>query len=265
MGSATAVGSAKSVEAFRTGLRDLGYVEGRNIVIEFQWAEGKYERLPALLAELVRRHVDVLVVHGTPGTRAAKSATTTIPIVVAIVGDALASGIVTSLARPEANLTGSTYFLTELNAKRLELLKDVFPYVARVAVLSNPDNPVSKLIIPAMTAAAAPLKIELELAKTQGPTEFDSAFAAMAKSCVDAVVVTQDGEFAASFKTIAALAARIKLPTIGSKEYAEAGGLIGYGVNLLGLYRRAAYFVDLILKGARAADLPMEQPTTDIA
>lgn len=261
LGSATAVGSAKSVEAFRTGLRDLGYVEGKNIVIEFQWAEGKYERLPALLAELVRRHVDVLVVHGTPGTRAAKSATTTIPIVVAIVGDALASGIVTSLARPEANLTGSTYFLTELNAKRLELLKDVFPYVARVAVLSNPDNPVSESIIPAMTAAAAPLKIELELAKTQGPTEFDGAFAAMAKSRVDAVVVTQDGEFAASFKTIAELAARIKLPTIGSKEYAEAGGLIGYGVNLLSLYHRAAYFVDLILKGARPADLPVEQPT----
>ncbi len=261
LGSATAVGSAKSVEAFRTGLRDLGYVEGKNIVVEFQWAEGKYERLPALLAELVRRHVDVLVVHGTPGTRAAKSATTTIPIVVAIVGDALASGIVNSLARPEANLTGSTYFLTELNAKRLELLKDVFPYVARVAVLSNPDNPVSESIIPAMTAAAAPLKIELELAKTHGPTEFDSAFAAMAKSRVDAVVITQDGEFAASFKTIAALAARMKLPTIGSKEYAEAGGLIGYGVNLLSLYRRAAYFVDLILKGARPADLPVEQPT----
>jgi putative ABC transport system substrate-binding protein len=205
--------------------------------------------------------VDVLVVHGTPGTRAAKQATRTIPIVVAIVGDALASGIVTSLARPDANVTGSTYFLTELNAKRLELLKDVFPSVARVAALSNPDNPVSESIIPAMTAAAAPLKIELELAKTQGPMEFDSAFAAMAKSRVDAVVVTQDGEFAASFKTIAALAARIKLPTIGSKEYAEAGGLIGYGVNLLSLYRRAAYFVDLILKGARPADLPVEQPT----
>ena len=261
LGSATAVGSAKSVEAFRTGLRDLGYVEGKNIVIEFQWAEGNYERLPALLAELIRRKVDILVVHGTPGTRAAKQATTTIPIVVAIVGDALASGIVTSLARPEANLTGSTYFLTELNVKRLELLKDVFPYVARVAALSNPDNPVSESIIPAMTAAAAPLKIELELAKTQGSTEFDDAFAAMAKSRVDAVVVTQDGEFAASFKTIATLAARIKLPSIGSKEYAEAGGLLGYGVNLLSLYRRAAYFVDLILKGARPADIPIEQPT----
>src|SRR5690242_4386795 len=261
LGSATAVGSAKSVEAFRTGLRDLGYVEGKNIFIEFQWAEGRYERLPVLLAELIRRNVDVLVVHGTPGTRAAKQATTTIPIVVAIVGDALASGIVTSLARPEANLTGSTYFLTELNVKRLELLKDAFPDVARVAALSNPDNPVSESIIPAMTAAAAPLKIEVKLAKTQGPTEFDGAFAAMATSRVDAVVVTQDGEFAANLKTIATLAARMKLPSIGSKEYAEDGGLLGYGVNLLNLYRRAAYFVDLILKGARPADLPVEQPT----
>jgi len=261
LGSATAAGSAKSVEAFRAGLRDLGYVEGKNLVIEFKWAEGKYERLPALVAELMSHKVDVLVVHGTPGTHAAKQVTRTIPIVVAIVGDALASGIVTSLARPDANVTGSTYFLTELNAKRLELLKDVFPSVTRVAVLSNPDNPVSESIIPAMTAAAAPLKIELELAKTQGPTEFDSAFAAMARSHVDAVVVTQDGEFAASFKTIATLAARAKLASIGSKEYAEAGGLIGYGVNLLSLYRRAAYFVDLILKGARPADLPVEQPT----
>src|SRR5258705_1706574 len=250
LGSATAVGSAKSVEALRTCLRALGYIEGKNIVIEFQWAEGRYERLPALLAELMRRNIDILVVHGTPGTRAAKQATTTIPIVVAIVGDALASGIVTSLARPEANLTGSTYFLTELNAKRLELLKDVFPYFARVAVLSNPDNPVSESIIPAMMAVAPPLKIELELTKTQGPTEFDGAFAAMAKSRVDAVVVTQDGEFAASFKTIATLAARIKLPSIGSKEYAEAGRLLGYGVKFLTPSRRAAYFVELVLKGS---------------
>src|SRR5437762_11699471 len=169
LGSASAVGSAKSVEAFRTGLRDLGYVVGKNSVIEFQWVEGKYERLPALLAELIRRNVDVLVVHGTPGTRAAKQATTTIPIVVAIVGDALASGIVTSLARPEANLTGSTYFLTELNVKRLELLKDAFPYVARVSALSYPDNPLSQSINPRMTGACAPLKIELDTATTPTP------------------------------------------------------------------------------------------------
>ena len=261
LGSATAAGSAKSVEALRAGLRDFGHVEGRNIVIEFRWAEGKYDRLSDLVAELIRLNVDVIVTHGTPGTRTAKQATTTIPIVMAISGDAIATGIVTSLAQPEANLTGSTFFLPELNAKRLELLKEACPQVARVAALSNPNNPVSKPIIPAMQAAATPLKLEIDAATAQGPSEFDSAFAAMAKSRVDAVVVTEDGEFAASFGTIAALSAANKLASIGSPEYAQAGGLIGYGVNLPGLYRRAAYFVDRILKGAKPADLPIEQPT----
>jgi putative tryptophan/tyrosine transport system substrate-binding protein len=261
LGSATAAGSAKSVEAFRAGLRDFGHVESRNIVIEFRWAEGKYDRLNDLVAELIRLNVDVIVTHGTPGTRTAKQATTTIPIVMAISGDAIATGIVTSLARPEANLTGSTFFLPELNAKRLELLKEACPQVARVAALSNPNNPVSKPIIPAMQAAATPLKLEIDAAKAQGPSEYDSAFAAMAKSRVDAVVVTEDGEFAASFGAIAALSAANRLASIGSPEYAQAGGLIGYGVNLPGLYRRAAYFIDRVLKGAKPADLPIEQPT----
>ena len=143
LGSASATGSAKSVEALRTGLRELGYVEGRNIVIEFRWAEGKYDRLSDLVAELIRLNVDVIVTHGTPGTRTAKKATSTIPIVMAISGDAIATGLVTSLARPEANVTGSTFFITQLNAKRLELVKEVCPHVARVAALSNPNNPVS--------------------------------------------------------------------------------------------------------------------------
>jgi putative tryptophan/tyrosine transport system substrate-binding protein len=262
LGSATAAGSAESVKALRAGLRDFGHVEGRNIVIEFRWAEGKYDRLSDLVAELIRLNVDVIVTHGTPGTRTAKQATTTIPIVMAISGDAIATGIVRSLAQPEANLTGSTFFLPELNAKRLELLKEACPQVARVAALSNPNNPVSKPIIPAMQAGATSLKLEIiDAAKAQGPSEFDSAFAAMVKSRVDAVVVTEDGEFAASFGTIAALSAANKLASIGSPEYARAGGLIGYGVNLPGLYRRAAYFIDRILKGAKPADLPIEQPT----
>jgi putative tryptophan/tyrosine transport system substrate-binding protein len=166
LGSATAAGSAKSVEAFRAGLRDFGHVESRNIVIEFRWAEGKYDRLNDLVAELIRLNVDVIVTHGTPGTRTAKQATTTIPIVMAISGDAIATGIVTSLARPEANLTGSTFFLPELNAKRLELLKEACPQVARVAALSNPNNPVSKPIIPAMQAAAIPLRLEIDAARS---------------------------------------------------------------------------------------------------
>ena len=261
LGSASAPGSAKSVEALRTGLRDLGYVEGKNIVIEFRWAEGRYDRLSALVTVLIRLKVDLIVTHGTPGTRAAKKATSTIPIVMAISGDAIATGLVTSLARPEANVTGSTFFIPQLNAKRLELVKEVCPYVARVAALSNPNNPVSKPIIPAMQAAATPLKLDFDIAEAQGPGEFDRAFASMAKRGVDAVVITEDGEFAASFGAIAALALANKLASIGAQEYAKAGGLIGYGVDLLGLYRRAAYFIDKILKGSRPADLPIEQPT----
>lgn len=261
LGSGSAIGSSKSVEALRTGLRDLGYVEGKNIGIEFRWAEGKYDRLSDLVAELIRLNVDVIVTHGTPGTRTAKQATSTIPIVMAISGDAIATGLVTSLARPEANVTGSTFFIPQLNAKRLELVKEVCPHVTRVAALSNPNNPVSNPIIPAMQAVASPLKLELDVAEAQSPSEFDIAFASMAKRRVDAVVITEDGEFAASFGAIATLAAANKLASIGAREYAQAGGLIGYGVNLLDLYRRAAYFVDKILRGTKPADLPIEQPT----
>jgi putative tryptophan/tyrosine transport system substrate-binding protein len=261
LGSATSAGSAKPVESFRTGLREFGYIEGTNIGIEFRWAEGNYDRLPHLVAELIGKNVDVLITHGTPAALVAKQATTTIPIVMAIIGDAVANGLVASLARPEANITGSTYFLPQLNAKRLELLKEACPQVSRPAALSNPDNPVSRPNIQAMQAAAPSLSLAVEVVQAQSPTEFGPAFATMAKNRIDSVVVTQDGEFAASFRAIATLALANKLPSIGAKEYAEAGGLIGYGVDILGLYRRAAYFVDRILKGAKPADLPIEQPT----
>jgi putative ABC transport system substrate-binding protein len=179
----------------------------------------------------------------------------------AISGDAVATGIVTNLGRPDANVTGSTFFLPELNVKRLELLREVLPHVTHIGALSNPANPVSTPIVSAMTAAATPLQLEIEVFSVHGPNDFTSAFEAVAKSRVNAVAVTEDGEFAASFRTIAALAVAKKLPSIGSKEYAEAGGLIGYGVNILSLYRRAAYFIDRILKGSKPADLPIEQPT----
>jgi putative ABC transport system substrate-binding protein len=191
----------------------------------------------------------------------AKQATRTIPIVMAISGDAVATGLVGSLARPEANVTGSTFFLPQLNAKRLEVLKEALPDVAHPAALSNPDNPVSKPIIPAMQSAATALTLNLEVSRAQGPNEFDRAFEAMVRSRVDSVIVTEDGEFEPSFGAIARLALGNRLPSIGSKEYADEGGLTGYGVNILGLYRRAAYFVDRILKGAKPADLPVEQPT----
>src|SRR3954453_19529333 len=221
LGSASASGSAKAVEALRSGLRYLGYVEGKNIAIEFRWAEGRYDRLADLVAELVRLDVDVIVTHGTPGTAAAKQVTSTTPIVMAISGDAVATGLVRSLARPEANVTGSTFFIPQLNAKRLELVKEICPHVAGVAALSNPSNPVSRPIIPAMQSAAARLNLKFDVAEVQGPGEFDLAFASIAARRVDAVVVTEDGEFAAGFGAIAALAAANKLPSIGAQEYAK--------------------------------------------
>jgi putative ABC transport system substrate-binding protein len=229
--------------------------------MEFRWAEEKYDRLPQLVRELIAAQVDLLITHGTPGTRAARQATSTIPIVMAISGDAVATGLVSSLARPEANVTGSTFFLPELNAKRLEVLKEAFPKTLHPTALSNPDNPVSRPIILAMQSAATALRLTLGVARAEGPSEFDRAFEAMAGSQVDAVVVTEDGEFAPNFRTIAALALKNRLPSIGAKEYAETGGLIGYGANILALYRRAAYFVDRILKGAKPDELPVEQPT----
>ena len=261
LGAATAAGSASAIDALRAGLREFGYFEGQNIVIEFRWAEEWYDRLPQLVRELIAARVDLLVTHGTPGTRAARQATSTIPIVMAISGDAVATGLISNLARPEANITGSTFFLPELNAKRLEVLKEASPNMSHPAALSNPDNPVSKPIIPALQSAATALGLSLGVARLQGPGEFDRAFQSMAASSVDAVIVTEDGEFAPNFRTIAALAVQNKLPSIGAKEYGEAGGLIGYGTNILALYRRAAYFVDRILKGTKPADLPVEQPT----
>jgi putative tryptophan/tyrosine transport system substrate-binding protein len=262
IGSGSASGSTRSVEALRMGLSEHGYHEGQNISIEFRWAEGDYDRLHGLAAELVRLKVDVLVTHGTPGTLAAKQATTSIPIVMAISGDAPSTGLVTNLARPEANVTGSTYFLSELNAKRLQWLHDIFPTVTKIAALSNPGNPISRPIMTAMETMAANLKMSVEQFKVGAPTEFETAFAAMAPGRIDAVVVTEDGEFAASHRVISDLAMAKNLLSIGATDFASAGGLIGYGANILELYRRAGYFVDRIIKGAKPADLPVERPTT---
>jgi putative ABC transport system substrate-binding protein len=262
LGTASASGFARRVEALREGLRDLGYVEGKNLVIEFRWADGKYERLPELAAELVRLKVDVIVTHGPVGSPAAKNATTTIPIVVTAVGDPVAFGLVASLARPGGNVTGMASLSSEVAAKRLELLKDAFPRIRRVAVLLNPDSPTgSGPGFRLMEATAASLKLELHRFGVRGPGEFESAFAAMAKQRVDAVVVMDDGVLAANVGAIAKLAAKMRLPSIGLGEFAEAGGLMAYGVNRLESFRRAATFVDKILKGAKPADLPIEQPT----
>jgi putative ABC transport system substrate-binding protein len=264
LGVSTAAAWGPRVEAFRAGLRDLGYVEGKNIVIEFRFAEGKYDRLPELAAELVRLKVDVIVTHAVPGALAAKQATATIPIPVVMtnVADAVGSGIVASLAHPGGNITGDTFFVPELAAKRLELLKDSFPRVRRVAVLVNPDNAGTGLSLQAMEIAAKGVNIALLRFHARGAADLDGAFAAMASENVEALAVIEDVALIASFKRIAELAVKQRLPSISFIEYADAGGLFGYGANFLALYRRAPVFVDKILKGGKPADIPIERPTT---
>ena len=247
------------VNALQEGLRDLGYVEGKNIVIEYRWAEGKYDRLPELASQLVHLNVDVIVTHGTPGVLAAKRATTTSPIVIAAVADPVASGLVASLAHPGGNVTGSSYFAPELHAKRLELLKEAMPRMTSVAALLNPDNSSIAPLLKETQIAATQLKVGLERFEVRGPSEFESAFSAMAKRRVDAVVVFDDPMLIANRKAVADLAAKQRIASVGQKEFAEAGGLIGYGQILFEMFRRAAYFVDKILKGAKPADLPVEQ------
>ena len=261
LGATTASSYARHVEALRLGLRDLGYVEGKNLTIEYRWAEDKYDRLPDLAAELVRLKVDVIVTHTTPGTLAAKHATTTIPIVMAISGDAVATGLVASIARPGGNITGSSFFFPELNAKRLELLTEARPTARRMAALVNPINPAHALALKARESLAAALKVELEVVEVRAPQDVSDIFSAMVKRRVEAISVLDDPMLIANARQIADLAVSTRLPTIGFREIVDAGGLIAYSVDFPAAWRRAAGFVDQILKGAKPADLPVEQPT----
>jgi putative tryptophan/tyrosine transport system substrate-binding protein len=247
------------LEAFRSGLRDHGYEEGKNTVIEFRWAEDNYDRLSELAAELVRLNVDVLVTYGTPGTLAAKRATATTPIVMAYIGDALATGIIASLARPGGNVTGSTYFLSELMAKRLELLKEAMPDIAEVGVLVKPDNALFLPTLQALEVAARSLGVRLQQFVARGPSEFETAFLEMARRRVDAVVMQEDAVFVSNVRAMANLASKQRLPSAGFNEFAEAGGLIGYGASFEEMCRRAGFFVDAILKGGKPAVIPVEQ------
>ena len=246
---------------FRVGLRAFGYVEGENISIDFRWADSNFARLPELAAELIRLKPDIVVTYGTPGTLAAKQATNTVPIVMTASGDAVASGIVASLAHPGGNVTGSTFFGPELAAKRLELLKEAYPSASRVAVLINPDSPYDALLMQKMPDAAKSLKLDLQLLKAQRQEQIENTILTAAKMHVDAIVVTDDLLFLGNFKWIAELAENNRLPTVGTDEFAGVGGMIGYGVDIPELWYRAASFVDRIFKGAKPADLPVEQPT----
>ena len=252
---------AQLVESLRQGLRDLGYVEGKNLTIEYRWAEDKYDRLPDLAAELVSLNVDLIVTHGTPGSRAAKQATTTIPIVMATSGDAVATGLVTSIARPGGNLTGTTFFFPELNAKRVELLKETLPRASRIVALGNADNPSIIPALKAMESMAKSLKVNLEAVQVRGPQDLAGAFSPMVKRGVDGVVLIDDPMLIANTRQLTDLSAQNRIPAIGFREYAHAGGLMAYGVNLPEIWRRAAVFVDKILKGAKPGDLPIEQAT----
>ena len=253
---------ATRTEALRAGLRDFGYVEGKNTLIEFRSAEGKYDRLPELAAELVRQNVDVIVAGGTPAIRAAKQATRTVPIVIAAVGDAVAGGLVASLSRPGGNITGSTYFAPELAAKQLELLKEAFPQTTRVAVVVNPSNPAMGPAMQAVESAARSLKLELEQFAVREPPDFDGAFVTIAKKRYKTALIIDDPITISNARALADLALKHRLATAGNFiEYAEAGGLMGYGVNLIALWRRAAFFVDKILTGTSPGEIPVERST----
>jgi putative ABC transport system substrate-binding protein len=248
-------------DAFRQGLRGLGYVEGQNILLEERWAEGRFDRLASLAAALNRVNLDVIVTASTPAVRAAQQATKTIPIVMTLVSDPVEDGLVASLARPGRNVTGLSLMHPELSAKRIALLKEVVPKLSRVAVLWSPSTASYRKVLGETQAAAHALGLQLRAVEVRDPTDFDSAFSAVARERAGALVVLPDALFRDQQRRILDLAAKTRLPAIyWSRDLVEAGGLMAYGANFPDVFRQAATFVDKILKGAKPADLPVEQP-----
>ncbi len=249
-------------QAFRQGLSDLGWVEGKNISIDYRYSEGRADRLPGLAADLVRLKVDIIVVSVTTDALAAKKATGTIPIVMASVGDPVASGLVASLAQPGGNITGLSQIAPELVGKRLELLKDIVPKLTRVAVLWRPEGDSSPLAWKESQLPAPKLGLQLHSMEVRSSDDLDKAFEDATRARVGALIVTPDPVLVRNLKRIAGLAAKNRLPSIFHlKEFADSGGLVAYGVHRSDMFRRAATYVDKILKGAKPADLPIEQPT----
>ena len=244
------------------GLRRLGYVEGRNIALEYRYADGQLDRLPQLAAELVGLNVDVLVVSGTRAAVAAKQATSTIPIVLAGVGDPVQAGLVNSMSRPGTNVTGLSRLSPDFIGERLELIKDVVPKTNRVAALSNPDNPAQSANLRQLNIQARTLAIELETVTARSPNEFESAFAAAIKDRANALVLMPDALFHNYPLAIVGLAAKHQLPAIYDRsDFVEAGGLMSFAVNIADLSRRAAGYVDRIIKGSSPANLSIDEPT----
>ena len=260
LGPNSAASTASRMESLRAGLRELGYVEGKNLVIESRWADGNYDRLPKFASELVGLKVHLILTSGTPGTRAAKSATATIPIIMVTSGDPVALGLVASLARPGGNITGASNFAPELSAKRVELIKEAFPPTQRVGVLFNPDNSINDRNLEAMEQTSKALKLGLQKFAVRSVDDIKNAHSAMSKLRVDAVALPEDDFLSATNHNVVELVSKQRLPSIGRADFAEAGGIIGYAVNFFDLYRRAAIFVDKIVKGAKPGDLPVEQP-----
>jgi putative tryptophan/tyrosine transport system substrate-binding protein len=252
-----------SVEAFRQGLRDLGYIEGKNILVEYRYAAGMTDRMPSLVAELVQLKVDVVVVSALPAIRAAKQATKTIPIVMVTTQDPVATGLVDSLARPGGNITGLTRLTRDLSGKRLELLKEVVPGISRVGVLVDANMIDRAPAFKDYETAARVLRIQLQSLEVRGPDpDFGAAFQAAAKGRVSAIITITDALLNRYPKRIADLAIKNQLPSMYERsEYVEVGGLVSYAASDAESFRRAAVYVDKILKGAKPADLPVEQPT----
>ena len=261
LGNSTAALEAHLVGPFREGLRDLGYVEGRNISIEYRWTEGDYERLPALVAELIASKVDVIVTAGTPASLAVKKATTTIPLVMVAVGDPVGSGLVASLARPGGNATGLTSIAPELEGKRLQLLKEMLPNVSRVAVLWNPSNAYQIADEKEVRAAAGALRMRVSSFAVRTSDELDPALAAILRERADALLVLADRVFLFNRARIADFVVKNRLPGMNAyRELAEAGSLMSFGPSYAVMHRQAATYVVKILNGANPADLPVEQP-----
>jgi putative tryptophan/tyrosine transport system substrate-binding protein len=247
-------------DAFRKRLRELGWIEGQNIIIEYRYADGKIDRLAAMAAELVQLNVDVIVTSGTTVVGVAREATATIPIVM-VTGEPVSTGLVASLARPGGNITGLTHMSRDLLGKRFELLKQIVPDAVRVAALLNPTNPGQALFASEMESSARALTLQLKILKLQDPNEFDRTFAAIVEWQARGLLVLEDPMFTTYRARLADLAIRHRLPAVfGTASYVKAGGLMSYGANFTDLYRRAAPYVDKILKGAKPGTLPIEQP-----
>ena len=252
----------KEVQEFRQGLRDAGYGEGRDVVIEWRSANGDYNRIPQLAADLVESKVDVVVADSTLAAQALKRVTSTIPIVMARVADPVGSGLVASLVHPGGNVSGLSLMLPEISSKRLELLKEMIPRLTRVAVLWNPATPWHPKVIEDLKAAAPSLAIELSFVSVRTPEQFDPAFSAVSRAHAQALYLIEDGLFEIHRPTLAKLAYKARLPTIyGNRAFVDEGGLMSYGPSAGDLFRRSAGYVDKILKGAKPAELPIEQPT----